>query len=161
MFFTSGWYFDTETGLHYNWNRNYDPETGRYLSPDPIGLDGGLNLYAYEENDPVNWVDPWGLFSVFDLWPGHPEYEGSPLGCERFCKDRGEYYDVYIPAPNGKAGGLCKCKNVKINMKILAIMILLILALTSTTRKKVFYLRTMKNFGNKVNDDWMEIGGQK
>ena len=74
-----GQYYDAETGLHYNWNRYYDPETGRYLSPDPIGLDGGLNLYAYVENDPVNWVDPWGLFSIFDLWPGHPEYEGSPL----------------------------------------------------------------------------------
>ena len=56
-----GQYYDAETGLHYNWNRYYDPETGRYLSPDPIGLEGGLNLYAYMENDPVNWSDPWGL----------------------------------------------------------------------------------------------------
>jgi len=64
MSFTSDWYFDTETGLHYNWNGYYDPETGRYLSPDPIGLDGGLNLYAYVENDPVNYVDPWGLWSA-------------------------------------------------------------------------------------------------
>ena len=56
-----GQYYNAETGLHYNWNRYYDPETGRYLSPDPIGLDGGLNLYAYVENDPVNWSDPEGL----------------------------------------------------------------------------------------------------
>ena len=56
-----GQYFDAETGLHYNWNRYYDPATGRYISPDPIGLDGGLNHYAYMENDPVNWSDPEGL----------------------------------------------------------------------------------------------------
>ena len=52
---------NAETGLHYNWNRYYDPDTGRYLSPDPIGLEGGLNLYAYVENDPVDLVDPEGL----------------------------------------------------------------------------------------------------
>jgi RHS repeat-associated protein len=57
-----GQYFDAETGLHYNWHRFYDPETGRYISADPIGLAGGMNLYAYVENNPVNWVDPWGLF---------------------------------------------------------------------------------------------------
>jgi RHS repeat-associated protein len=55
-----GQYYDSETGLHYNWNRYYDPSTGRYLTPDPIGLRGGLNLYRYVLNDPVNLVDPEG-----------------------------------------------------------------------------------------------------
>ncbi|WP_272867046.1 RHS repeat-associated core domain-containing protein [Desulfobulbus propionicus] len=54
---------DPESGLHYNWNRFYDPATGRYLSPDPIGLDGGTNLYGYVGGDPVNSIDPLGLFN--------------------------------------------------------------------------------------------------
>jgi RHS repeat-associated protein len=55
-----GQYYDVETGLHYNTFRFYDPDIGRFTSPDPIGLEGGDNLYAYAPN-PVTWVDPWGL----------------------------------------------------------------------------------------------------
>src|SRR5262249_50046084 len=55
-----GQYEDSETGLHYNFFRYYDPESGRYINRDPVGLWGGLNQYAYAQN-PINWVDPLGL----------------------------------------------------------------------------------------------------
>jgi RHS repeat-associated protein len=58
-----GQYLDTETGLHYNTFRYYDPDIGRFTSQDPIGLDGGLNLYQYAPN-PLQWIDPWGWVCV-------------------------------------------------------------------------------------------------
>ncbi|MCA8272887.1 hypothetical protein LGN17_10210 [Burkholderia sp. AU30280] len=47
---------DAETGLRYNRNRYYDPRVGRFVSKDPIGLDGGINVYQYASN-PVEWID--------------------------------------------------------------------------------------------------------
>ncbi|EIQ5544582.1 RHS repeat-associated core domain-containing protein [Escherichia coli] len=55
-----GQYFDEETGLYYNLFRYYAPECGRFISQDPIGLRGGLNLYAYAPN-PLKYIDPLGL----------------------------------------------------------------------------------------------------
>ena len=54
-------YWDQETSLYYVWHRYYDPKTGRWISSDPIGLAGGLNTYAYVENNPLRWTDPDGL----------------------------------------------------------------------------------------------------
>ena len=56
-----GQFFDSETGFHYNWHRYYEPGLGRYLTPDPIGLDGGVNLYVYLNGNPVNDTDISGL----------------------------------------------------------------------------------------------------
>ena len=55
-----GQYFDVETGLHYNRFRYYDPDVGRFVSQDPIGLVVGVNHYFYAPN-PINWSDPYGL----------------------------------------------------------------------------------------------------
>ena len=85
-----GQYFDQETGLHYNYHRYYDPRTGRYMTPDPVGLQGGLNLFAYVGNNPTGYVDPSGLQSVvtdianrtttFD--PRPLEAQGQPVTIE-------------------------------------------------------------------------------
>ncbi|NIF24407.1 RHS repeat domain-containing protein [Candidatus Pantoea multigeneris] len=56
----AGQYEDEETGLHYNLFRYYDPQVGRFTTPDPIGVAGGFNLYQYAPN-PNGWIDPWGL----------------------------------------------------------------------------------------------------
>jgi RHS repeat-associated protein len=53
--------YDAEIGLYYNRARYYDPQVGRFISEDPIGLAGGINLYAYVSNDPIQNVDPSGL----------------------------------------------------------------------------------------------------
>ena len=61
-------YYDWETGLYYYGYRYYSPTIGRWLSRDPIGEKGGVNLYTAYKNDPVNSVDPLGLSP--ELRPG-------------------------------------------------------------------------------------------
>jgi RHS repeat-associated protein len=89
-----GQYYDAETGLHYNWHRFYDPETGRYVTADPIGLRGGINLYAYVENDPVNKIDPEGLDWLYDKL--EPSLEFKRKAKERGQQRRCMPYIVYL-----------------------------------------------------------------
>jgi RHS repeat-associated protein len=105
-----GQYYDAETGLHYNYFRYYNPEIGRYISEDPIGLAGGdINLYSYVGSNPVNRTDPLGLHWIQGpfgpiphthagangpvtvvnprdpgAWPGDPQHVGQS-SCEKDC----------------------------------------------------------------------------
>ena len=58
-----GQYYDLETNTHYNYFRDYDPGTGRYVQSDPIGLDGGLGTYVYVKDGPLSAIDQFGLFT--------------------------------------------------------------------------------------------------
>ena len=57
-----GQYFDEESGLHDNWHRSYYPASGRYLQPDPLGYPDGPDAYLYAGGDPLNRIDPTGLY---------------------------------------------------------------------------------------------------
>ncbi len=85
-----GHYSDQETGLHYNYFRYYDPEIGRYLTPDPLGIVGGINFYSYVQNNPVAEIDPLGLYKSSDFLravvPGQVSYDYG-----RTAIESGEY----------------------------------------------------------------------
>jgi len=75
-FLFQGQRYDEESGLYYMKNRYYDPETGRFITRDPAG--DGPNLYAFVNNNPINFVDPMGLDAVSDV-----EGEIAKLEAER------------------------------------------------------------------------------
>ena len=76
-----GQYFDQETNSHYNFHRDYKSNQGRYIQSDPIGTDGGVNLYSYSYVNPLTYIDTTGEVP----WIGLPA-----LYCVRFprvCKE--------------------------------------------------------------------------
>jgi RHS repeat-associated protein len=124
-----GQYEDSETRLYYNWNRYYSPDEGRYIMADPIGLEGGGNLYKYVEADPVNLIDPTGEFGIVGAGGGAAFSMGMQIGtCLLFggdlftCFKCINWVDVAISAVAGAvaptllkdvAGGLPKYRKAK------------------------------------------------
>jgi RHS repeat-associated protein len=88
-----GQYEDVETGLHYNHHRYYDPDAGRYLSPDPLGLLAGMNPYRYADNDPVNHIDPTGLILFAFDGTGNSDPPGKNKDITNVVRFRDSYRD--------------------------------------------------------------------
>jgi RHS repeat-associated protein len=95
-----GQYYDIPTGLYYNHNRYYNPELGRYMEPDPTGLDAGLNPYAYAGNNPVNNTDPSGLDFNFN-------FSGMNIGAS-LPSIPTPAYDFLMGVANGAALGFAQ-----------------------------------------------------
>jgi RHS repeat-associated protein len=65
-----GQYYDAETGLNYNYFRDYEPTTGRYVESDPIGLKAGPTTYGYVRANPITFIDPLGLLCTYSQSTG-------------------------------------------------------------------------------------------
>ncbi|WP_435156043.1 DUF6531 domain-containing protein [Amycolatopsis sacchari] len=87
-----GQYHDAETGLHYNFHRSYDPETGQYTSGDPLGLPGGPNPHAYVPN-PVQWLDPLGLTPcvVKQKWAQKADFSNDKVLNKKYDKHAADF----------------------------------------------------------------------
>ena len=96
-----GQYYDEETNLHYNWHRYYDPELGRYITSDPIGLGGGFNTYLYVVANPIYFHDIRGLQESTDhLWRSPTSGCSFVKACVDAYRDRNSppgYIDPTIP----------------------------------------------------------------
>jgi len=93
---------DAETGKHYNGFRDcYDPETGRYCQPDPIGLAGGINTYAYVSSSPLSSADPTGEFGISGFVFG-----AISGGASGFISSGGKWQGAVIGGVSGGAVGL-------------------------------------------------------
>jgi RHS repeat-associated protein len=104
-----GQYYDAETGLHYNWNRYYDPNTGRYITADPIGLEGGINLFSYVGGNPVNKMDIMGLYPGPCGNEKHQWVPDHPYGVINFsepCKAHDKCYGC-VGKKQGKSKTRC------------------------------------------------------
>jgi RHS repeat-associated protein len=128
-----GQYYQAESGLHYNYFRDYDRQTGRYVESDLIGLFGGsYSPYGYVWSDPIGYLDPFGLWSIsgnayisgwgFELTFGRDDGRFFVTGRAGLGAGGGWAYDAHgkIPGPRPKdpcKGGAVLAATLKGDLK--------------------------------------------
>ncbi|MFZ2754483.1 MAG: RHS repeat-associated core domain-containing protein, partial [Lysobacteraceae bacterium] len=105
--------YDSDSGMNYNYFRDYDPSTGRYVQSDPIGLDGGISTYGYVGGNPLTGMDPYGLQEVllaprflFETQPW--QQMARPIPGASTIDPAGIYPDVGTADPNGSHNEYCR-----------------------------------------------------
>ncbi|WP_318153446.1 RHS repeat-associated core domain-containing protein [Halomonas sp. ML-15] len=120
-----GQWHDEESGLYYNRHRYYDPQQGRYISQDPIGLNGGTNLYGYVTN-PTGMVDPLGLSGYIRALVGAEKLRGDAWCAAQYLAAASSVSQLPAiveqqleMADEAKAGQIRGCKSDKYNQEVL------------------------------------------
>jgi RHS repeat-associated protein len=113
-----GQYHDQETGLHYNMARDYQPGIGRYIEGDRMGLNGGINIYAYVGGNPIGQIDPLGLFSVDEalgLWAHYCEGSGTSIAVSFASINWGDTQQRAIDQIKATVGSVCSERTIHVN----------------------------------------------
>ena len=91
-----GQWFQSETALHQNWMRDYDPTLGRYIQADPLGLVDGASVYGYALQNPGRYIDPRGEFVPFAFAAArYAALAYSAYNAYHFGKNLGEDFQKY------------------------------------------------------------------
>jgi RHS repeat-associated protein len=109
-----GQWFQSESGLHQNWMRDYDPTTGRYLEADPLGLVDGASVYGYVKQNPMRFTDPTGQFipavmaCLTNVVCATRVYVAVVLVYELLCADTMDDYIAAVVKAMISVGNPCK-----------------------------------------------------
>jgi RHS repeat-associated protein len=110
-----GQYYDAETGLNYNYYRDYNPAIGKYIEADPIGLSGGPNLYSYVNQAPTKRTDFFGLLFSDQAFLHYLEGTGTDLNMGFDEIDTSSVRPSQFPQVAGELRGGCTSRTVEID----------------------------------------------
>jgi RHS repeat-associated protein len=116
-----GQYYMSESGLFYNYFRDYDPQTGRYIESDPIGLTGGLNTYSYVSANPMSRIDSLGLYGygdIMNMWNHYCDGTGTDRSASFDSINWGDTQAKINNKVKSLVGTSCSERSVSVNFNV-------------------------------------------